>query len=85
MKKKWQLRKQFFEYLAAGKIILSTNHSLDLTKFYTDYVETADNKIEFSEKLNEMLSNKTINLQKTFEFGQKQSYPGRAGSKRCLN
>jgi len=68
---------KLFEYLAAGKKILSTNHSLDLTKFYADYVETADNKIEFSEKLNEMLSNKTINLQKIFEFGQKQSWKSR--------
>ena len=65
---------KLFEYLAAGKKILSTNHSLDLTKFYADYVETADNKIDFSKKLNEMLSNKTINLQKIFEFGQKQSW-----------
>jgi glycosyltransferase involved in cell wall biosynthesis len=68
---------KLFEYLAAGKKILSTNHNSDLEKYYSDYVETADNKFDFSKKLNEMISNDRINLEKIFEFGQKQSWKGR--------
>ncbi len=65
---------KLFEYLAAGKKILSTNHSSDLIKFYFDYIEIADDKFEFSEKLNLILSRNDHELQKVFEFGQKQSW-----------
>jgi len=68
---------KLFEYLAAGKKILSTNHNKDLEMYYGDYVRTASDKIEFSEKLNEILSDNTIDLQKIFEFGQKQSWKSR--------
>jgi glycosyltransferase involved in cell wall biosynthesis len=68
---------KLFEYLAAGKKIVSTNHSIDLKMYYGDYVRTAKNKIEFSEKLNEILSDNIIDLQKIFEFGQKQSWKSR--------
>jgi glycosyltransferase involved in cell wall biosynthesis len=68
---------KLFEYLAAGKKILSTNHNTDLKMYYRDYIKTADDKIEFSNKLNEILSNNMYDLNKIFEFGQKQSWKRR--------
>jgi hypothetical protein len=63
--------------MAAGKKILSTNHSPDLQMFFKDYIKTAKNKIEFSEKLKELVYDNTIDLHKTFAFGQKQSWKNR--------
>jgi glycosyltransferase involved in cell wall biosynthesis len=68
---------KLFEYMAAGKKILSTNHSPDLQMFFKDYIKTAKNKIEFSEKLKELVYDNTIDLHKTFAFGQKQSWKNR--------
>jgi glycosyltransferase involved in cell wall biosynthesis len=68
---------KLFEYLAAGKKILSTNHSIDLKMFFDEYVNTASDNIDFSEKLNKLINDNTIELQKIFDFGQKQSWKNR--------
>ena len=68
---------KLFDYLAAGKKILTTNHSKDLNLYYTDYIKTAVNKSDFSEKLTEILSDNSLDEQKIFDFGQKQSWKKR--------
>ncbi len=68
---------KLFEYLAAGKKIISTNTSNDLHNYYSDYIEIANDYEDFDEKIKFLLNDKSFDPQKVFEFGLKQSWDSR--------
>lgn len=68
---------KLYEYLAAGKKIVSTNTSDDLNKYYGEYIEIANSYSEFSGKIESLLNNNSFNHKKVFEFGIKQSWQHR--------
>jgi len=68
---------KLYEYMAAGKKIISTNTSQDMKDFYSDYIQVANTKEQFSEKIESMLTDKKFDSKKIFSFGIKQSWNSR--------
>lgn len=68
---------KLFEYMAAGKKIITTSTSKDLSKYYGNYVEVADTKEEFSKKISMLLNDDNFESSKVFAFGKNQSWRNR--------
>lgn len=68
---------KLYEYLAAGKKIVTTFTSDDLKKYYSTYIEIAENYEDFSRKINNLINDKSFDHEKVFNFGKNQSWDNR--------
>lgn len=66
---------KFFEYLAAGKRIVST--AIDSLKNYEDYCEIADNNEDFIIKTENILNSEDMDLEKRLTLAKKNTYASR--------
>jgi glycosyltransferase involved in cell wall biosynthesis len=66
---------KFFEYLAAGKRIVSTN--IDSLKKYNEYLLLSDNYDEFVSNIEKVLSEEDAGLDKRLELARKNTYKTR--------
>ncbi len=69
---------KLYEYLAAGKKIVSTDTSSDI-RVYGDLIKVAATIEEFSESITGFLSQNNFDAQKRSEFGCRQSWENRVG------
>lgn len=70
---------KLFEYLGAGKPVVSTNFNPDLKEFTLDTVSFCDNASSFSEALNKILkSDNKINIQRRLTVARENTWEKRA-------
>ncbi|NOX90118.1 MAG: glycosyltransferase family 1 protein [Calditrichaeota bacterium] len=68
---------KLFEYLAAGKKVLTTDTSQDLKEFFSEYVLIADSPEDFAQKIDVLVNHDSNQCLKNFAFGQKQGWEHR--------
>lgn len=66
---------KFFEYLAAGKRVVST--AIDSLKDYADYCEIADNNDDFILKIENVLNTEDTSLEKRLALAKQNTYATR--------
>ncbi len=66
---------KFFEYLAAGKRVVST--AIDSLKDYADYCEIADNNDDFIMKIENVLNSEDVDLEKRLALAKQNTYASR--------
>ncbi len=66
---------KFFEYLAAGKRIVST--AIDSLKSYADYCEIAHSHDDFIRKIEMVLSSKDMDIEKRLTLAKQNTYESR--------
>lgn len=72
---------KLFEYLGAGKPVVSTDFNPDLKNFTDDLVKYCDNATEFSNAINEVLLNDSENLrQERIQLAGQHTWENRAAA-----